>query len=227
MLIFQKRPFHSIRAIIFDMDGTLIDSVDAYHGILKDVMERLGMELTFSREVIFETFSQGKKLSDIIFPPDLENRGRIVEQFRALAMNAFKETFTRGKVELIDGVIRLLDELRERGFSLAIVTSSMTEVVVPFLKARNLHSYLKCVLGRTEVPQLKPSPDPLLKCMEILNVEPHETVYVGDSAIDIQAGKAAGVWTVGVLTGTSDLNRLKAEAPDAILHSAEDLLTIL
>ena len=227
MPIFQKRPFHSIRAIIFDMDGTLIDSIDVYHAILKDVMECLGMELTSSREVLFETLSQGKKLSDIIFPPDLKNRRTIVEQFNLLAMNAFKETFSRGKVELIDGVIHLLDELKGRGFSLAIVTSSMTEVVIPFLKARNLHSYLNCVLGRTEVPRLKPFPDPLLKCIEILNVEPRETIYVGDSAIDIQAGKAAGVWTVGVLTGTSDLNRLKAEAPDAVLHSVGDLLTIL
>ncbi len=227
MLIFQKRPFHSIRAIIFDMDGTLIDSIDAYHAILKDVMVHLGMELTSSRAVLFEYLSQGKKLSDIIFPPDLENRRMIVQRFSALTIHALKETFSRDKVELIDGVIRLFDELKGRGFSLAIVTSSMTEVVVPFLKARNLHSYLNCVLGRTEVPQLKPAPDPLLKCMEILNVEPCETIYVGDSAVDIQAGKAAGLWTVGVLTGTSDLNRLKAEAPDAILHSVEDLLAIL
>jgi HAD superfamily hydrolase (TIGR01509 family) len=227
MLIFQKRPFHSIRAIIFDMDGTLIDSIDTYHAILKDIMERLGMQLTSSKEVLFECLSQGNKLSDIIFPPDMENRGMIVQRFRVLAMNALKETFSRGKVELIDGVIHLFNELQGRGFSLAIVTSSMTEVVIPFLKARNLTSYLNCVLGRTEVPQLKPAPDPLLKCIEILNVEPRETIYVGDSAVDIQAGKAAGVWTVGVLTGTSDLNRLQAEAPDAILHSVGDLLTIL
>jgi HAD superfamily hydrolase (TIGR01662 family) len=227
VLVFQKRPFHAIRAIIFDMDGTLIDSIDVYHAILKDVMECLGMELTSSREILFESLSRGKRLSDIIFPPDLENRRRIVEQFNALAIDAFKETFFRGKVELIDGVSRVLDELKGRGFSLAIVTSSMTEVVVPFLKARNLHSHLNCVLGRTEVPQLKPSPEPLLKCMEILNVEPRETIYVGDSAVDIQAGKAAGVWTVGVLTGASDLNLLKTEAPDAILHSMGDLLTIL
>ena len=227
MLIYQKRPFHAIRAIIFDMDGTLIDSIDVYHAILKDVMECLGMELTSSREILFESLSQGKRLSDIIFPPDLENRRRIVEQFNALAIDAFKETFLRGKVELIDGVSRVLDELKGRGFSLAIVTSSMTEVVVPFLKGKNLYSYLNCVLGRTEVPQLKPSPEPLLKCMEILSVEPRETIYVGDSAVDIQAGKAAGVWTVGVLTGASDLILLKAEAPDAILHSMGDLLTIL
>ncbi len=97
MLIFQKRPFHSIRAIIFDMDGTLIDSIDAYHAILKDVMERLGMELTFSREVLFETFSQGKKLSDIIFPPDLENRRMIVEQFQCPRYECIQGDFLAGQ----------------------------------------------------------------------------------------------------------------------------------
>jgi HAD superfamily hydrolase (TIGR01509 family) len=142
-------------------------------------------------------------------------------------MDAFKEIFSRGEVQLIDGVSSLLEELRRRELSLAIATSSMTEMVVPFLKAKNLHPYLHCVLGRTEVPQLKPFPDPLLKCMEILNVQPHETVYVGDSAVDIQAGKAAGTWTVGVLTGTSNLDRLESEGPDAILDSVGDLLTLL
>ncbi len=227
MVISQKRPFQGIRAIIFDMDGTLIDSMDLYHAILEDIMESLGMQLTLSRELLFETLSHGKKLSDIIFPRDMKNRRRTVEQFSALAMNAFKETFSQGDVQLIDGVIPLFKELKRRGLQLAIVTSSITEVVVPFLKAKRLHPYLSCVLGRTEVPLLKPLPDPLLKCMEILNVEPRQSIYVGDSAVDIQAGKAAGAWTVGVLTGSSDVNRLKAQAPDVILDSVGDLLAIL
>lgn len=209
------------------MDGTLIDSMDVYHAIIRDVMECLGMEMTHSREVIFEILSEGKNLSDIIFPHDVKNRRRIVDHFRALIMEKFKEAFSRGKVKVIDEVSTLLGELRSKGFYLGIATSSMTEIVVPFLKARNLHSYLHCVIGRTEIPQLKPSPAPLLRCMEILHVEPPETIYVGDSAVDIQAGKAAGAWTVGVLTGSSDLNRLEAEAPDAILHSVGDLLTLL
>jgi len=227
MVILRKKLLNSVRAIIFDMDGTLIDSIDVYHGIIQDIMKRLGMELNATRELVFESLSRGRKLSEFLFPPHLENRMRIVDQFNGLAMNAFREIFSRGDVELIDGVSPVFGELRRRGFFLAIVTSSLTEVIVPFLKAKNLHPYLHCVLGRTEVPQLKPSPAPLLKCMEILDVEPAESVYVGDSAIDIQAGKAAGMLTVGVLTGTSDLSRLKAEAPDAILNSVGDLLTIL
>jgi HAD superfamily hydrolase (TIGR01509 family) len=227
MLIFQKRPFDAIKAIIFDLDGTLIDSIDVYRAIIIDIMDWLGMEMSLSRELLFEGFSQGKKLSDILLPPDLEDRVRTVEQFNVLAIRAFRETFLQGKVKLINGVNRLFRELKGRGFSLAIVTSSSTEVVVPFLKAKKLHSHLKCVLGRTEVPRLKPFPDPLLKCMEILNVEPCESIYVGDSVIDIQAGKAAEMVTVGVLTGTTDLNRLEAEAPDAIMDSVGDLPTVL
>lgn len=227
MLIFQRKRLHPLKAIIFDLDGTLIDSIDVYHAIIKDVVQCLGMEMTLSREALFECLSQGRKLSDIIVPLDLENRERAVEDFKTLSLKAFRETFSTGEVTLIDGVNGLFEELKQRGFSLAIVTSSMTEVVVPFLKARNLHSYFACVLGRSEVPRLKPFPDPLLKCVKILSVEPCESVYVGDSAIDIQAGKAAGTGTIGVLTGASDLNRLQAEAPDVILDSVGDLLTVL
>lgn len=212
---------------MFDMDGTLIDSIDVYHGIVSGIMERLGMEMSLSRAVLFESLSHGKKLSDILFRPDMEGRKGIVDQFRTLAIQAFKEIFSRGEVELIDGVVPLFQELRSRGFSLAIVTSSMTEVIAPFLKRTNIYPYLNSVVGRTEVSRLKPFPDPLLECMKMMNVEPYQSIYIGDSVIDIQAGKAAGTWTGGVLTGTSDVDRLKAEAPDVILETVGDLLAIL
>ena len=227
MLLFQKRKFNGVRAVIFDMDGTLIDSMALYYDIIRDIMGWLRIEAELSQEYLFETLSEGKRLSDIIFSPDLKDRESVVVQFNRMAMDAFKDVFERGDVELIDGVEVLLEELRRRGFSLAIVTSSMTEIVVPFLKAKHLAPYLECVLGRDEVPRLKPSPDPLLKCVAILNVEPSEAVYVGDSVVDIQAGKAAGTGTVGVLTGTAVLDRLRAEGPDVILDSVGDLMAVL
>ncbi len=227
MLVFQRNPLPSIRAVMFDMDGTLIDSIDVYHEIIKDIMGSLKVELTLSREAVFEYLSQGKNLSDVIFPHDLEDREEAVGQFRILAIRAFRDIFSKGTVELIDGVDHLFEELKRRGFSLAIVTSSSTEVILPFLKKKRLHPYLSCLLGRTEVARLKPSPDPLMKCMKILNAKPDESLYVGDSVIDIQAGKAAGTWTGGVLTGTSGVDRLKAEAPDVILDTVGDLLAVL
>ena len=227
MLIFQKRPLNSMKAIIFDMDGTLIDSMDVYFQIMRDIVEGLGTEMLISREFLFERLSHGDKMSDILFPVHLEKRDTIVERFRAQAVEAFREVFSKGGVDLIDGVNPLLENLKRKGFLLAIVTSSMADVITPFLQDRNLHPYLSCVLGRDEVSRLKPYPDPLLKCVQLLDVAPCEAVYVGDSVIDIRAGKAAGTRTVGVLTGTTDFTRLKAEAPDAILDSVKDLPTIL
>jgi len=226
MLLFQKKPFPSIKAIIFDMDGTLIDSVDLYHTIVKDIMNWLGMKMTLSKELLFECLSRGIRISDVLFPSNVEAREEMVERFRTRALQAFREIFSRGEVELIDGVEGLFHELSQRGFSLAIVTSSTTDIIVPFLRAKRLHAYLDCVLGRNEVTRLKPFPDPLVKCLDMLTIAPGESVYVGDSVVDIQAGKAAGTGTIGVLTGASDLNRLKKEAPDAILDSVGDLLTI-
>lgn len=227
MLVFHNRSLDSIKAIIFDMDGTLIDSMGVYFDIMRDIVHGFGMEMFITRELLFERLSQGDKMSDILFPGHLEERETIVRRFRTLAIRAFRDVFSRGEVDLVDGVDALLEELRRKGFLLAIVTSSMADVIIPFLEARDLRPHLSCVLGRDEVSRLKPYPDPLLKCVELLSVDPCESVYVGDSIIDIRAGKAAGTGTVGVLTGATDLARLKAEAPDAILDSVMDLPTIL
>lgn len=209
------------------MDGTLIDSIDFYHGVLRDVTACLGVEKPPSREALLEALSHGKKLSDVIFPADMEDRATLVERFRSLSVRAFEDAFSRGKIELIDGVEHLFERLKGDGFSLAIVTSSVREMIVPFLRQKRLYSYLDCVLGRAEARRLKPSPDPLLKCLETLQVDPSDSVYIGDSIIDIRAGKGAGTGTIGVLTGASDLKRLQEEAPDAILESVTDLPTIL
>jgi HAD superfamily hydrolase (TIGR01549 family) len=227
MIVAQKRRFPSLEAVIFDLDGTLIDSIDLYHRIIKDVMQWMGLELSLSKENLFGSLSRGERISDLIFASELEDREITVDRFTTKAIQAFRDIFSKGNVDLIDGVVGLFEKLRHRGFSLAIVTSSSSEVVVPFLKEKNLHSHLVCVLGRTEVNELKPSPEPLLKCMDILEVDPCRAVYVGDSVIDIQAGKAAGTGTVGVLTGASGLNCLRAAGPDAIIESVGDLLTVL
>lgn len=227
MILFQKKRFTSVKAVLFDMDGTLIDSMGAYYAIIRDVLGQLNMEITVSRESLFESLSRGESLSNVVFAPGMTRRDSIVQQFNTLALEAFREMFSEGDVALIDGVSTLLEELRCKGFLLAIVTSSRAEIVLPFLKAKAIHPHLNCVIGRFDAPRLKPFPDPLLTCTEILGVHPGETIYVGDSIIDIQAGKAAGTGTVGVLTGTSNMDGLRAEAPDAILESVGDLPTLL
>jgi phosphoglycolate phosphatase-like HAD superfamily hydrolase len=83
------------------------------------------------------------------------------------------------------------------------------------------------IVGREDVEIRKPHPEPVLKCLGHLGLAPQETVYIGDSPIDIQAGKAAGSYTIGVLTGTSPQHILHLEGPDHILPSVAGLSSIL
>ena len=83
------------------------------------------------------------------------------------------------------------------------------------------------IVGREDVETRKPHPEPVLKCLGYLGLDPHEVAYIGDSPIDIRAGKAAGSYTVGVLTGTSPRDVLRSEGPDHILESVAELCKIL
>ena len=74
-----------------------------------------------------------------------------------------------------------------------------------------------------DTPEVQPAPDPLIECARRLGVAEEKSVYVGDSYVDLRAGKAAGMMTVGVLTGVDDYETLKREDPDMIVESIFDL----
>jgi phosphoglycolate phosphatase-like HAD superfamily hydrolase len=82
-------------------------------------------------------------------------------------------------------------------------------------------------VGREDVTRRKPHPEVVLRCLDELELEPGEAVYVGDSQIDIEAGRAAGLRTVGVLTGASSRETLVAASAEYILESAPELLELL
>jgi len=125
----------------------------------------------------------------------------------------------------IPGSIELLHDLHARGFQVGIATSSGR--ALPFLDRWGVRQLFDGIVGREDVEIRKPHPEPVLKCLGHLGLAPQETVYIGDSPIDIQAGKAAGSYTIGVLTGTSPQHILHLESPDHILPSVAGLSSIL
>jgi phosphoglycolate phosphatase-like HAD superfamily hydrolase len=83
------------------------------------------------------------------------------------------------------------------------------------------------VITSDDVEKRKPAPDPLIVCAEQLDLQPFNCVYVGDTATDMKAGKAARMRTVGVLTGFDDYESLNRENPDAIIDSVQKLGTVI
>ena len=91
------------------------------------------------------------------------------------------------------------------------------------LKKANIDDLIEVIITIDDAQRKKPAADPLIECAKRLGVDADNCVYVGDSRIDIKAGRAAGMKTVGVLTGLDDYDSLMEEGPDMVINSLVDL----
>ena len=128
---------------------------------------------------------------------------------------------------LLPGVKRFLTVLKDRGYILAVASNrptAFTRILIRHLKIRGYFNYVLCA---DKLRRGKPHPDILRVIMKRFSAAPDRTVYVGDMAIDVQAGKRAGVRTIAVAGGSCTRAELKKESPDMILKRAADLLKYL
>jgi HAD superfamily hydrolase (TIGR01509 family) len=134
------------------------------------------------------------------------------------------------QVQLIPGTDVLFNEIAVAGIKIGLVTSTpaqrMTVKMVP-LRNAGLVDLLEVIVTADDVRHKKPSAEPLIQCSQKLGIPLEKCVYVGDTRVDIRAGKAADMGTVGVLTGFDDYDALKNEMPDAIIDNIAQLSEIL
>ena len=211
------------RGVIFDMDGTLADSVDHYYRMACDIVEAANAP-PISRERDCELMGSGAPdLLRKLLPPDFPDSeailARILRDRFSSWMRAAEE------IEPLPGCVDLLHQLHARGHRLGIATSSGR--ALPYLDRWGVRPLFQSIVGREDVRRRKPHPDVVLHCLRQLELEPDDALYVGDSPIDIEAGRAAGLLTVGVLTGTSSRELLASVSADHILESAAELLGLL
>jgi phosphoglycolate phosphatase len=126
---------------------------------------------------------------------------------------------------LIPGVAELLETLRQRRIGVGIVTRNCAAAVRRMFP--QVDEYCQAFLPRDYVTQVKPHPGHLQTALMRLGTSPSRTIMVGDGVLDIQAGKALGMFSVGVLSGETPHHRLMAQGADLILASAADLLPCL
>ncbi len=215
----------ALESLLFDLDGTLIDSVGTYYVMMESVFEKLDWP-PLSREVMRSAIKDGGFDWDLVLP---SGTGRTVEELIASAREVIREMYPRvfeEEIGLVPGTEPLLRKLHERGVKLGLVTSTLGRFIefklIP-LKKRGLRDLFQSVITLDDVKSRKPSGDPLLECARRLGEPPEKCAYVGDATVDIVAGKAAGMGTIAVLTGVDDYEALKGEDPDVILDSVSQL----
>lgn len=216
--------FH-VSLIMFDLDGTLIDSIDFYFKLVETVLAKLGLPQV-SKGAIHAAVEDGRFHWHRILPHEKRaNADALVEKMMPLAKEVYPKIFREGVV-LFKGVPQLLGKLNALGIKTAIVTATPADHMAEkyrLLENSGVAAFIATVVTNDDAPNPKPAPDTLLECCRRLSIDPRYTLYVGDTALDIKAGKAAGASTVGVLTGFDDRATLANEKPNALLNDVTEL----
>jgi len=186
-----------ISALLFDLDGTLLDSAPDLIGSLNWVRQhenlpplRLSEMKRFASKGAVGLLTAGMPEADAA---TFEGwRQRFLEHY---ALNSYRLS------SLFDGVPELLDYLGRAGIPWGIVTNKTESLTLPILKAADLVDAVSCVVCGDTLGESKPHPAPVSLACVIVNVAPAETLMVGDDKRDIQAGKAAGTQTAAVFYG--------------------------
>lgn len=229
MMFKPKQKRFPVDAVIFDLDGTIIDTIGIYYKIVEAVLERLGLPQVSTADLRNATENGGFDWS-MIFPGEIkENKEELIKNAWKIAEEISPKMFFE-KVKLISGTADVLTRVSERGIKLAVVTSTpqknMTSKLKPLIESGIRH-LIEEIITADDTNRKKPAADPLIECNKRLGIAAGKSVYVGDMRLDIKAGKAAGTKTIGVLTGFDDFESLMREKPDVIIKSIAELPDVI
>lgn len=208
-----------IKAILFDLDGTLIDTNKLIAESFKYAFKKeLNEDKTDEEVSIFF----GQPLRDSFI-----NLGEELCEKMMATYRAYNEEIHDTMCNEFNGVTETLEKLKSSGFKLAIVTSKRKALAERGMKINNILRYFDAIITPEDTSEHKPKPGPVLKACEILKVEPKETLMVGDSNFDLMSGKSAGAKTCGVNYTALPIELLKQCKADYYIDSIEELLHIV
>lgn len=207
--------------IIFDLDGTIVDTCEDITVSLNFCLREYGI-LEFTKNEVKNMIGEGVKK---FIEKALEKRGLskdLLEDILDCFVSYYKEHIA-DYTKPYPGVIETLEKLQ--GIKKVIISNKLTTLSIKTLISTGLINYFDFVAGNDFFSEQKPSPLPLLETIEKFKIKRENTLIVGDSNIDIEAGKSAGIKTVAVTYGYRDKNLLKDA--DFTIDKFEDLLKII
>ncbi len=209
-----------IKLAIFDLDGTLIDSLEDLTDATNFMLSGMGKE-NMNGEQVKKLVGQGaRRLVERAIPgvstDDLE---------RALGyFISYNDEHIVDKTRLYPDVQGTLMSLRESGCRLAVISNKNSALCRKVINALGVEDFFEAVMGADTMPFRKPSPEPVLKLLRDFGVNAENAVIVGDSINDVAAGKAAGILTVGCTYGYGELSEV--EGADYVVEAFQEILDL-
>ncbi|WP_226036025.1 pyrophosphatase PpaX [Aquibacillus saliphilus] len=209
----------TIHTILFDLDGTLIDTneliIASFTHTLKQYTDK-----EYNREEILDFI--GPPLIDSFRSIDSDRVDQMVQTYREHNLHHHDSY-----VVAYPRVVETVNKLKQLGYRLGIVTTKMNATAELGLKVTGMEDMFEILIGLDDVTHAKPHPEPIMKALKELDATAPTTLMVGDNYHDIEAGKNAGTKTAGVSWSIKGKETLEAYQPDYMLEEMSDLLKIL
>ncbi len=214
------------KACIFDLDGTLTDSLRSIAYFVNTEIAKYGMPDVPAEDFKLYAGNGARMLIRRV----LARNGRLDETLEDTILQNYNAAYDADPLHLCtvyDGMFSLLKKLREKDVSVNVLSNKphpTAEKVVKALFGEQTFSY---IFGARENIPLKPDPYGVFEILNLLGLEQSEALYIGDTATDVQTGKAAGLFTVGVLWGFRTKDELEKAGADAVAAHPEEIVNFL
>jgi len=215
---------HDVKAVLFDLDGTLIDSAPDLGAAADKMRIDRGLPSLPLEKYRPMAGAGARGMLGVAFGITPEH-----PQFADLREEFFRnyESCMTQRTYVFEGVAQLIASLAERGVAWGVVTNKSMRFTAPLTRAMPLFATARAVVGGDSTPHAKPHPAPLLEAARQVGVRPIECVYVGDDLRDVQAGRAAGMRTVAATYGYLGTTDVKDWGADVHIETPLALLSLL
>ena len=216
------------KALLFDLDGTLIDSVPDLAKAIDAMLSAAQLPLAGeqrvrawvgngARQLVLRALAHAHQCAE-----EKINTTELNEQHQQF-LNCYRQTSTLHS-KLYDGVLEALDYWQVQGVKMALVTNKPEEFIRPLLQRFGMDDYFSVLVGGDSLATRKPSPEPLLHAAQLLKVSAPECVMIGDSVNDVEAARAANMPVICVSYGYNHGEPISSAHPDILVERLDQLI---
>jgi pyrophosphatase PpaX len=204
-------------ALLFDLDGTLVDSIELIINSARFAFEGFAGQAPTDDQW---RAGIGRPLVTMFreFAPDETEVERLVGRYREYQLANHDRL-----VRAYEGIVPVIETLHRAGYPMALVTSKSDWLAQRALDHVGLTAAIPVVVGADSCDNHKPHPEPVERALAILGATAQNAVFVGDSPHDVEAGRAAGVFTIGVTWGAFSREEMERSGADVVLHAVSEL----
>ena len=213
------------KLIIFDLDGTLTNTLGSITHFLNNELEKHNIPLISAKDAKELTGDGAKTLVSRVLEKNRISDEALLNEITNSYVASYDADYLY-LCKLYPGIADAVEALKEKGVKLACLTNKPHNTAISIIE-HFFGSSFACVWGQREGFPIKPDPSGVFEIWKSLQLQKEDAIYVGDTGTDVATGKAAGLFTIGVLWGFRDMGELKEAGADAIIRDPSEIANFL